>query len=460
MMTRSTIAFAILLLALALPMGLARAGEEWPVDPGVAERPPDLPSWLIASRLGRPLDDSRDDGISGAFSGLTDLGAVLLRDAPSSSISPDPLTLRTSGEDAADLRSLLGRGDRWQLMSFGAAAARPQDMKVTAYGAVAYLPSLSTSRLDSLCFGPASNPGPFGLSLDDPEEPVSLGFKGQLVGLGLEGGAEYRSVGKRLEPVVAAPASQRDREGTEVWLAQRLGPLRLSLSESDLSDNVDHDPALPRTTKIQTAVSAQIAPRAWPIFGLTYATGDSERTWLSGEGRTSTVERQTFDSVAGSAYYGTSWIDLSGTSTYSYSREPGRSDRDMTSLYHDLSLTLRPLKVIAVTPSLSTGIDRYEWSSTSYQSGSASLLLTYTPTASRFSLWTLGAYTTSQSTDRTVDGRTMSVSGGLACELGQILGGRASVAVQAGYDRYVDGIYPDSSTRGAFGLVLFKVASF
>ena len=177
-------------------------------------------------------------------------------------------------------------------------------------------------------------------------------------------------------------------------------------------------------------------------------------------GRTRTVERQTFDSVAGSAYYGTSWIDLSGTSTYSYSREPGRSDPDMTSLYHDLSLTLRPVKVIAVTPSLSTGVDRYEWSSTSYQSGSASLLLTYTPTASRFSLWTLGAYTTSQSTDRTVDGRTISVSGGLACGLGQILGGRASVAVQAGYDRYVDGIYPDSSTRGAFGLVLFKVASF
>jgi hypothetical protein len=103
MMTRSTIAFAILLLGLALPMGLAHAGEEWPVDPGVAERPPDLPSWLIASRLGRPLDDSRDDGTASALSGLTDLGAVLLRDTPSSSISPDPLTLRTSGEDATDL---------------------------------------------------------------------------------------------------------------------------------------------------------------------------------------------------------------------------------------------------------------------------------------------------------------------------------------------------------------------
>ena len=54
----------------------------------------------------------------------------------------------------------------------------------------------------------------------------------------------------------------------------------------------------------------------------------------------------------------------------------------------------------------------------------------------------------------------MSVSGGLACGLGKILGGRRPVSVEAGYDRYDDGIYPDSSTRGAFGLVLLKVASF
>ena len=460
-MTRSLIAFATFLLALALPVGIAHTGESWPVDPGIAERPPDLPSWLIASRLGRPLDDtSRDDAMGGG--GLSDLGAVLLREGSAAPITPDPLTLRTSGEDPTDLRALLGRGDRWHLMSFGAAAARPQDMQVTAYGAVAYLPSLSSSRPDGgLGFGPASAPGAaFGLGLDDPEEPVSLGFKGELVGLGLEGGAEYRSVGKQLERVVAGPASQKDREGTEVWLAQRLGLLRLKLSLSDLSDNVDRDPALPRTTKTQTAVSGQLAPRDWPIFGLTYATGDSERAWLTGEGRARTIERQTFDSVAGSTYYGARWFDLSGTSTYSFSREPGRSDRDMNSLYHDLSLTLRPVNVLSVTPSLSSGVDRYEWSSTRYQFGSASLLLTYTPPASRFSLWTLGAYTTSQSTDRSVDGRTMSVSGGLACGLGRILGGQASVAVQAGYDRYVDGIYPDSSTRGAFGLVLLKVASF
>jgi hypothetical protein len=53
----------------------------------------------------------------------------------------------------------------------------------------------------------------------------------------------------------------------------------------------------------------------------------------------------------------------------------------------------------------------------------------------------------------------MSVSGGLAYGLGSILGGRASVSVEAGYDRYVDEVYADGSSRGAFGLVLLKVTS-
>ena len=456
-MFRPPTAVLILLLMLALPIGAAHATDDSPVDGGVAERPPDLPSWLIASRLGRPLDDG-EDGMGGGS--LRDLDAVLLRESPTT-IQPDPLTLRTSGEDSSDLRAFLGRGERWHLMSFGAnAGSRPQEVRISAYGAVAYVPSLSLTRPDGgLGFGPVTAPGA-AFGLDDPEEPVSLGFKSQLGTLGLEGGADYRSVGKRLERVVAGPASQKDREGTEAWLAQRVGMLRLQVSQSELSDNVDRDPSLPRTTRNQTAVSAQLTPRAWPIFGLTYATGESEKSWLTAEGRARSVDRQTFDSVAGSAYYGTSWFDLTGSSTYGFSRTPGRTDRDVTSLYHDLSLTLRPVKVFAVTPSVSNGVDRSEWGGTSYESGSLSLLLTYTPTATRLSLWTLGAYTTSQASDRTVDGRTVSVSAGLSYGLGPILGAQSSVSLQAGYDRYVDGIYPDSSTRGAFGLVLFKVAAF
>lgn len=453
---RPLIVLAFAAIALALPVAVAHGGSQWPADSSVDERPPDLPPWLLASRLGRPVDDpSREDVMP--TGGLSDLEAVMLRDTPGA-IEADPLTLRTSTKaDSTDLRAILGHGDRWQLMRFGATAGAPQEVKFSAYGTVAYLPStLMAARPDAgLGYGPAAAAS---LGLDDQEEPISLGFKGELAGL--EGGAEYRSVGKRMERVVAGPPSQKDTEGTEVWLAQRMGLLRLQLAQSDLSDNVDRTPALPRTSKRQTALSAQFSPRGWPIFGVTYATGDSERLWLAGEGRARPVERQTYDSVAGSAYYAGPGWDVSGTSTYGYSRDPGRPDREMTMLYHDLTLTLRPADSVTVMPSVSTGLDRYEWSATSYQTGSMSLLLTYSPSASRWSLWTLAAYTTSQTSDRTVDGRTMSVSGGLACGLGRILGGRASLSIEAGYDRYVDSVYPDASSRGGFGLVLLKVTSF
>ena len=54
------------------------------------------------------------------------------------------------------------------------------------------------------------------------------------------------------------------------------------------------------------------------------------------------------------------------------------------------------------------------------------------------------AYTASQASDGTVDGRTMSLSGGLSC----------------GHERYDDSVYRDSSARGLFGLVRLRVASF
>jgi hypothetical protein len=449
--TRPLLALAIG-LAVVASVGAAHAGE--PEAPAVEERPRDLPPWLLASRLG-PLEESPRD-----YAGLSDMSAVLLREAPSSAIEPDPLTLRSTGEDeVADLRVLLGKGERWHLMRFGAAAAsRPQEARVTAYGAVVYLPGTSRPA-GTLGYGPVVVPGAaFDLALEEREEPVSLGLKGGINGL--EGGVEYRSVGKRLERLVSGPPGQRDREGTEVWVAQRLGIVRLKLSQSDLTDNVDRNPVLPRTTRAQTAIGGQIAPRSWPVLGFTYARGASERVWLTGEGNTRARDEQTFDSVSAGAYYGFTRGDVGASSTYITSRDAVRPDHEMTMLYHDLRVTLRPAEALSVVPAIGTGQERYEWSDTRSDSGSASLLLTYAPPGRWWKLWTFGAYTATQSSDRTVDGRTLSWSGGLSCGLGRLLGAPVTLTSQVGYERYDDAVYPQSSARGVFGLVRIQIAAF
>jgi hypothetical protein len=48
----------------------------------------------------------------------------------------------------------------------------------------------------------------------------------------------------------------------------------------------------------------------------------------------------------------------------------------------------------------------------------------------------------------------------VSCGLGRLLGGATTMSFQAGYDRYDDSIYPDSSSRGVFGLVLLKISTF
>ena len=66
----------------------------------------------------------------------------------------------------------------------------------------------------------------------------------------------------------------------------------------------------------------------------------------------------------------------------------------------------------------------------------------------------------SRSSDGSLDGRTMSLSGGLSCGLGRLLGGPTMLSFQGGYERHDDAVYRDSSARGVFGLVRLKVAAF
>ena len=91
-------------------------------------------------------------------------------------------------------------------------------------------------------------------AFDGAHEPASLGVTGEIGGF--EAGAHYRSVGKRLDRLIGAPAALKDREGHELWVAQRLGLLKLRLSDSQLS-----------------AVTAEVSVSEWPVLGLTLCVG-------------------------------------------------------------------------------------------------------------------------------------------------------------------------------------------
>jgi hypothetical protein len=360
---------------------------------------------------------------------------------------PDLPTLTTSVADRepTDLRLLLADGERWRLMEFGAAATwRPLATKVTAFG---QLPYVAPERPDA---APA---------FDGSYEPASLGVKGEIGDF--EAGAQYRSVGKRLDRLIGAPAALKDREGHEMWVAQRLGLLRLRLSDSELTDNVDRNPALPRTTKDQSAVTAEVSVSAWPVLGLTYAWGDSARIRLTPQRREGVPERHEFESVTGSAYYygGPGW-DLTASSTLAQNRPIVGPDDELVTTSQDLTLTLHLLDSFTAVPVLSLGQEHSTLSALRTATGTAGLTLSYAPPASRWWASTFVSYTSTRISDGSTNGHSVSLGGALTCALGRLFPARSTLSFEAGYDRYADTAIPQSSSRALSGFVVLRVAGF
>src|SRR5262245_3575384 len=421
---------------IVLPRAASPAPAEATARPAAARRPAqtvEVPAWLLVYRL---TDPSQDDSWR-----LPDIIDPL----PDWRGASEPVALPISGsaddQDASDLKTLLVKGERWHLLSFdGVASSGALDTKVTAFGKI---PHQLRDADDTVA--PA-----------DSYAPALLGVKGEMAGFEL--GAQYRSLGKNLGQVASAPWAKKDLEGSEVWVARRFGVVGLRLSQSDLSDNVDRNPALPRTTKSQTALAAEVTVPAGPVLSVAYGTGAAQRDGPTGQGRTR--DQQNFYSVTGSAYYFARKWDATAATTYVLSRDAVGGDNETASLYYYVSLTLRPIEAFTLTPALSAGSDRDTGSRTRSNNGWASLTLSYSPPASRWSTWSTLAYGGAGSDGGRTESSGMSLSGGLALDLWRVGPLRSTVSAEAGYDRYQDRAASVNSSRGAYALVLFKVTGF
>ena len=410
--------------------------------PGEAPNPEMLRWLLVSHALSAPVGDVAREALAASLR-LGDVGALRLREAPP--VEPELLLLSSVWDsvDSPSVKKAIESGEPWQLVHFSAASALPAgDARVTARGQMAYSPQGSEM----------TRPGD-----DTLPEALTLDLRLELGDF--EVGAGRRAFGKAADRVISVPQLRRDQESTEVWLAQRVGALRLQVSRAELADNVDRDPTLARTTKNQTAVTAEVGQGNWPMLGLTYAVGDAERAWWSQDRRARLTDRQTYDNVIGSLYYHAELWDLTAATTYGRSR-PTTGGAETVSLYHDLTLTLRLTDSLTLMPSVGTGSDWYEAMRTEGGTSSASLSLSYALPVRRWYAWSYASYSASRIAEARVDGRAVSVAGGITRELGTLGSARASVSLEVGYDRYADVASPAASSEGAYGFVLFKLARF
>jgi hypothetical protein len=385
-----------------------------------------------ASRSPRPTDAGPD---------ARELGA-------GRSVAPPPITWLSltgsvSDAESVDLQALLERGEQWRLVHLGAvASSRPLNARMTVFGEIPYLAD------DPL--GVVPGPG-------DTYEPASLGAKAEAAGF--EVGAVYRSVGMRPERFVRA-AYRVNRRGPEVWVARRTGPVRVRVSQSRLWDNVDRDPALPRTTEQQTAVTAELAVPSLPFIGLSYMTGDTERESLGPEVLPDGDDRHTVDRVSGLMAYGGERWHLVASSSFSQTRDTVRPDHETVMTSYAFSLSLRPIDALVVVPAVSFGETREKWSAVRGDTGAGSLGLAYAPSQSRWFASTMVNYTTSRTSDGAVDGRAVGITGALGCRLGPRSRTPSTLSLETGYGRYLDAVSPANSSTTVWVSVRLKLAAF
>jgi hypothetical protein len=122
--------------------------------------------------------------------------------------------------------------------------------------------------------------------------------------------------------------------------------------------------------------------------------------------------------------------------------------------------SLRLAPAVALTGTATVGHEQDRASAARSDIYSAFLTLTYAPVDSRWHAWTLAGQTSRRSNAASVDGRSVTVGGGVGHDLGKLFSGRARLSVEGGYDQYVDRVAPSGSSQTAYGFLRLTFPAF
>ena len=129
--------------------------------------------------------------------------------------------------------------------------------------------------------------------------------------------------------------------------------------------------------------------------------------------------------------------------------DPLQDGHDTEAFYQDASVWLRVTETLTVTTSTNLGQEQYLWSGTTSETASAWLTVAYAPPRRAWHAWTVAGGTLHAASDRSADGRSMTLGGGIGWDLRRWSRGRSTLSLEAGYDSYRDAVLPASSSTSA-----------
>ncbi|MEX5213496.1 MAG: hypothetical protein NW703_04975 [Nitrospiraceae bacterium] len=257
-------------------------------------------------------------------------------------------------------------------------------------------------------------------------------------------GLAYRLAGKEF---VNAP----DQQIKELWGEWSHGHARLRTSVGEFSNNIDADPARPRTVQTQGTMLLTYARPSWPEFSLSYT-----RSLIEGSGTMTGLvpQKSLADRLEGAvAIVRPNW-NARMSSSYVVANDQLPSRSDTVSYIQTISSAFRLLAPITFTSMLMYRSDVQEWTGVRIHQPTASFSITYDCAAQiRFSA--LGGYGSTRSSDGLLDNESLNSKGILTWyPLDTRL---AQVSFETGYSRTIVGGSVQMMTEDISGLVRFKL---
>ena len=261
-------------------------------------------------------------------------------------------------------------------------------------------------------------------------------------------GANYRSAGK-------AFFNTPDQTVRELWGEMQWGLARFRTSVGEMWNNVDLDPSQARIEQRYSRIGLALAKAFWPELSVSYVRHASTSTY---EPAGFVPIRTQSNSLEGAmAYSGRNW-NARVASSYIVVADELRAGAESVAVAQAFNGLYRPFNTLTIMPSLTYRTEQQQWSGVRMQTPTASLSLQYKQ-SQRLLVSAMGGYTSSRSSDHTVNRESIMSRGLFSFHLDPIYGRAAMLSLEAAYTNTIDHASPSLAAEDISGLLRFLLAS-
>lgn len=246
-----------------------------------------------------------------------------------------------------------------------------------------------------------------------------------------------------------------DRASREIWSEWKSGWMTFRNALGQSWNNVEGESTRSRLEQMYGRVGLFLNKPLWPEFSITYAR-NSLNSVLEPIG--GTPQRSSNHTIEGAVTLQRPGWDIRVASSYILASDRLRSDADSNIRAQSLSVILRPINQLTITPVLAYRQEFQSWSGVRIDNPTASLALSYQQSP-QLLFSTVGNYSSSHSSDGLIHNENLKWRGVLDWSLHSSTWWVTKIGLEGGYNRVTNRVARSADTEDISGLIRLGIVA-